>query len=285
MSTVREVFAGAGLVPNGCVPWGTPIPRSTPGVYVVATTDDPGDRAGFQVAPLDIAAVQQLLRVRPDACVDGIPATEESIAQRFSSMWVPGEPVVYIGLAGSSLAHRVQQFYATAIGARAPHAGGWPVKMLHLDQLWVHNSECSDPNTAEQAMSDAFTAGLTDEARAALIDPLAAVPFANLMVPAGRRKRHGLTGVKDSRVRPQKPPTPQPRHVAAPVVKASPSGTRLRTQIVTATDIAGGRIRVPSATKRLFPDQRAHVDVVLLGETVPGCRWDPRHGPTVNDPA
>lgn len=51
-----------------------------------------------------------------------------------------------------------------------------------------------------------------------------------------------------------------------------------RTQRVTAKDIAGGRIRVPRETKRLFPPERAQVRVDLHGHGL-DCRRDPKHGP------
>lgn len=51
-----------------------------------------------------------------------------------------------------------------------------------------------------------------------------------------------------------------------------------RTQRVTAKDIAGGRIRVPRETKRLFPQERTEVRVNLLGHQL-DCRWDPKDGP------
>jgi hypothetical protein len=133
-------------------------------------------------------------------------------------------------------------------------------------------------------MTLAFAAGLPDDGFAALIDRDAVVPFANLMIPGGRRKRHGLTGVKEARhaaapippVRPTIPPSPvvQAQLDSRPLVSRS----GLRTQNVTPADIGGGRIRVPSATKRAFPQGRAQINVDLLGELVIGCRWDPGFG-------
>jgi hypothetical protein len=46
---------------------------------------------------------------------------------------------------------------------------------------------------------------------------------------------------------------------------------------VTATDLVQGRIRMPNATKALFPDDKAPVVVRLRGVIVRG-RWNPRHG-------
>ena len=51
-----------------------------------------------------------------------------------------------------------------------------------------------------------------------------------------------------------------------------------RTQRVTKKDIAGGRIRVPRATKPIFPAERSRMTVELLGTSLE-CSWDPRFGP------
>ena len=200
------------------------------------------------------------------------------------TLWPKGEPIHYIGLAGTSLQARVAQFYATPLGAHAPHAGGWPIKMLgDLGDLWIHYAPCSDPNQAEIEMVDAFVAGIPATVALTLFDPLAPLPFANLMFPAGRRKRQGIAGVKvpkstssRSTTRPTQPalaPSPPPTH---------PTGARTRlagqTQRVTAADVAGGRIRVPRSGKNRFPAERCQLQVWIRDEAV-SCRWNPRMGP------
>ncbi|MEO7397340.1 MAG: hypothetical protein ABIW84_02130 [Ilumatobacteraceae bacterium] len=250
----------------------------------MATTDDVDDASGLVECPLDLAAVRGLLQVRPEARVDDVRATESTLAARLTSMWVAGEPVVYIGLAGTSLVYRIRQYYTTALGARAPHAGGWPVKMLESSRLWVHYAPCPDPTSTERELVSAFAAGLPSAVRAALIDVDAVVPFANLMVPGGRRKRHGLSGVKEARdaatpALADEPKTPAVLLAPArPELRLHPSGPALRTQNITPADVSGGRIRVPSATKRVFPRERSTIDVDLFGELVAGCRWDPGYG-------
>jgi len=51
-----------------------------------------------------------------------------------------------------------------------------------------------------------------------------------------------------------------------------------RTQRVTQSDLAAGRIRLPREAKRFFPSERGSVEVVLRGERLTG-RYDPRTGP------
>jgi hypothetical protein len=66
----------------------------------------------------------------------------------------------------------VGDYYKTPLGARRPHAGGWPLKTLSiLSELCVHYAPCADPNAAELTMLDAFIGGVSASSRAALRDP------------------------------------------------------------------------------------------------------------------
>ena len=47
--------------------------------------------------PLDLAAVNSLLEVRPETTIDGDQADAQQVANRLNAMWPAGEPVVYIG--------------------------------------------------------------------------------------------------------------------------------------------------------------------------------------------
>src|SRR5688572_27837198 len=51
--------------------------------------------------------------------------------------------------------------------------------------------------------------------------------------------------------------------------------------MITASDIASGRLRIPSSgsTKMLFPDEAGDVPIVLKGRALGTCRYDPRVGP------
>lgn len=121
---------------------------------------------------------------------------------RLASMWLPDETVVYVGLAGTSVASRVAAYYNTPLGARKPHAGGWPIKTLKIiDQLWVHFAPCRDPAGAEATMLCAFAAAVSDEARRNLHDPAVPIPFANLEISKSEQKKHGIRGALAARER------------------------------------------------------------------------------------
>jgi len=50
-------------------------------------------------------------------------------------------------------------------------------------------------------------------------------------------------------------------------------------QRVTAADRQDGRVRVPPPTKRCLPSVSGDISVVLRGEALGACHWDPRLGP------
>lgn len=279
MVSVDELFQRAGAERKGAVPWGCTVPLGEPGVYVVATTPHGDEQLGFEECLLDLQAVDGLLGARPEVTIDGAAADGRRLADRLRQMWVPGQPVVYIGLASRSVATRVGQFYKTALGARAPHAGGWPVKMLRPQCLWVHYGASSDPNAVEKEMIRTFIDSVPPGVRNSLIDPNLPLPYANLEFPNGPRKRHGLSGVKEPRVSGRT--RAQRHHVAPPApeaeaVAANPPFRGMRqTQNVTANDLAKGTLRLPRSAKDIFPRERAVVWLVLGSNRVQAS-WDPR---------
>lgn len=202
-STVDRLFDAAGVVRLGAVPWQFRVPSEAPGVYVVARTPDPALLVSGHAA-IDGAAVEQLLDTRAELLMDGQRPSLDALSQRLASMWLPDEPAIYIGRAGTSLEKRVGQFYSTRLGARSPHAGGWPIKCISdLSVTWVHFGECTDVKDAELKMLDAFISAVPPESRAGVLDPELPLPFANLefVDSAGRRriKRHGIKGAKAAR--------------------------------------------------------------------------------------
>lgn len=314
-SSVAEIFAAARAVPAGVVPWGTPPARPTEseapttGLYVVSLTDRPESAAGaLGDAPISAAAIDALLAVRPELTLDRARPTREQLAERLAAFWLPDEVIVYIGLAGprasrppeGEVAKRVGEYYKTPLGARSPHAGGWPLKTLScLNQLFVHFAYCGDVNTAEHDAIAKFAAKVSAATRAGLHDPLRLMPFANLEFPRGNPKDHGIRGARAPKAAggskltaaatsadaASAPPAPHaqaaPRHATEserrPAVRTVTP--HHRSQNVTAKDIEVGQVRIPiGATKRILPPARTDVRVVLRGRDLGVCRWDPRYG-------
>ena len=200
-STVADLFMAAGLAPAAPVVWGTTVAEQRAGVYVVALSKSAETPTGtFSACPLAEPALEEILAVRPELRIDGARPTLRDLALRLQALWLPDEVVLYVGLAGTSLRSRVRQYYVTPLGARRPHAGGWPLKTLGvLPQLWVYFAACPAPDLAEERMLDVFQANVSAASRAQLHDPALPLPFANLEAEKGRRKAHGIKGAREPR--------------------------------------------------------------------------------------
>jgi hypothetical protein len=223
-STVDAVFSAAELAPEGVVPWGTAVPQTDPGVYLVAFT-----RLAHAVALRNLPfqtsrdALRYLLDVRPELRIDQERPDVETLRERLEERWLGDEAIAYVGLAGTSLTKRVDAYYKTPLGARRPHAGGWPLKILsNLDEMYVHYAACADPDRAETTMLEAFRSATSPKSRRLLRDPDMAIPFANLELRKGQRKNHGITGAREPRRGPLAPRPPdqtedRSRQVARPL--------------------------------------------------------------------
>lgn len=304
-STVAEILIAAGAESAGVVPWGVqpalpdePLGFAT-GIYVVSLTDDPHSVDGsWFVASISVAAVAKLLDVRPELTLDGRRPNREQLAARLAGFWLPDEVVIYVGLAGprasrprqGEVARRVEEYYKTPLGARTPHAGGWPLKTLvSLSDLYVHYAYCRDVEIAEDACIRHFADHVSDATRERLYDPVRVMPFANLEFPRGNSKNHGIRGARaPGRTRPAQPATRMRRRQAARSSPAlSPPATSPTSAVVshhpsqkvTSRDIEVGQVRIPvGPTKAVLPRVRTDISVVLRGSELGSCRWDPGHG-------
>jgi hypothetical protein len=194
-STVAQVFTAARLEPAAAVCWGERVPEARAGVYAVALSADSAELKTLPVAPVSVAAVGELLAVRPELTLAGTRPSARALAERIASFWLADETILYIGLAGTSLRRRVRDYYKTPLGARRPHAGGWFIKSLaNLDERLVHFAPTDDPHAAENAMLGSFCSHVSEATLAGLRDPAHPFPFANLEWPAGARKAHGIKG-------------------------------------------------------------------------------------------
>ena len=186
--SVGELISEAGLSPTGVVRWGDRIPLDLPGVYVVASTSDLGDPVGLVGAYRhDPRALDALMKVCPSVTIDGRPASSHDVAERIGAFWIPETSILYVGLAGTSVQKRVDQYYGTRIGQRSPHAGGWWLKSLvNLEGLFVHYAAAEVPESAEAELLKFFAAAVPPSARQALHGSERIAPFANVAVKPGR---------------------------------------------------------------------------------------------------
>ena len=290
--SVSELLNHVGLVHGGVVSWGDPVPEARPGVYLVSSSADPLDSIGLidEYSP-NFDVLSQLKALIPDIAVDGLSASVEQIAQRLSQFWIPDTPILYIGLAGTSIRRRVNQYYSTKVGANSPHSGGWWLKtMTNLDDLYVHFAATIDSRAAEQRMIDTFADSVPTNVGQQLFDSERIAPFANVEVKKGRRKQHGLNNYKTAKgQRPQKakdllevrhlPSHVPPPTIAAPKSSSEPNAETLRVQSqrITAKDRLGNVLRIPVGSEHVFPSEDAALLVQYRGRQIPGA-WRVRYG-------
>src|SRR4051812_42101019 len=113
-STVAALFSASDLALAGPVRWGTPVPETRQGVYVVSLRDDVSSTAtAMSEPPLDRSALEHLLAVRPELRMNLARPDADDLVERIGGFWLPDEVVLYIGLAGQPLRRRVGQYYKT----------------------------------------------------------------------------------------------------------------------------------------------------------------------------
>jgi transcription elongation factor GreA len=255
------LLRAVGLLADGPVVWGRPLPHGGPGIFVVEL---PAPRA---TAPLELTRVGKWIERVDSFRLDGEPPTSRQVAARLGSFWLPSQPVLYVGATPVSVRGRVKALRETALGDRRPHAGGhWLHTLTGLGtaRIWWAATEAVEEY--EDAVFEAFAAGVPPDERAALHDTEVILPFANLRTPTGARKRTGLTGtLLAETVAPPPPATrivtlpdgdaegargepPEPRRRAAATTRArpaTPAGTRSASTPSAAAIRAAGRANEP----------------------------------------
>ena len=252
-----ELLRSVGLMADGPVTWGRPVPSAGPGIYIVEWPEP------LEGAPVELTLVGKWLERLPAMRLDGERPTSREVAARLHGFWLPNQTILYIGMTKASIGGRVGALYRTPLGDRKPHAGGHWLKTLRgLDRARIWWAQTTAAEEYEDALFSAFAAGVdaSPEAAPRLADRTVILPFANLQTATDVRKAHGLTGV----VEPPPPALPVPgttvvevpagsadgadeSAVVRPVVRRAPAG-RPPTEPSTAT--AGG-LRGPAAREDL----------------------------------
>ena len=201
--SAAALLSGVGLMADGPIVWGRPVPARGPGVYVVELP------APLPKPPIELAKVGKWIERVPSLRLDGERPTSKALAARIASFWLPGEVVLYVGMSAVSLGGRVAAYYQTPLGDRRPHAGGhWLKTFERLDGLRIWWAETAAAEEYEDAVLSALADGVDAATRAGLPDHEVVLPFANLQAATGERKRHGITGAVLVESEPAKaPPT------------------------------------------------------------------------------
>jgi len=236
MTTERSaagLLRAVGLLPDGPVVWGRPVPTTGAGVFVIELAEPRPS------APLELARIGKWIERVPELRLDGERPTSKVVAARLAAFWLPSEPVLYIGTSEHSISRRVAAIGATALGDRRPYSGGHWLHALRMPagaRVWWAATPAVEEY--EDALLAEFAAGVADAERAALPDRDVVLPFANLRQVTGGRKATGLTG--SLLPEPVEAPRPPTRVVVVPDGDAegadgSPAPKRGRAPAKTAT--------------------------------------------------
>lgn len=243
-----DLLRSIGLLADGPVRWGQPVPARGSGLYVVELG------APLAAAPLELAKVGKWLERLPDLRLDGKHPTSRVLTARLASLWWPDTTVLYAGATDRSTGGRVAALVAHAPGERQPHADGqWLHLLPSLDRfgarIWWALTDA--PEEYLDAFFDAFAAGRQgrpDRPAGAL-----ALPWANTRRPTGERQVHGITGA----VLPAPATVPEPvRRVvelppgAAEGTEIEARGTGTTRRAPTTPPPAGARRTGPAAGDR-----------------------------------
>ena len=197
-----DLLRAVGLMPDGPAVLGRPTPARGPGVYVVELA------APLARAPIDLSIVGAWIERVPTLHLDDERPTGKALAARLGAFWVPSSPVLFIGSSDAGIGGRIGALNQHVLGDRRPHAVSQWLKTLRAPELRVWWANTTAPEEYEDALLNAFAAGLVPAEREALFDPDVVLPFANLRTTTGDRKRTGISGsvLVEDEARPR-PPT------------------------------------------------------------------------------
>ena len=182
-----ELLREVGLLADGPVVWGRPVPAKTAGVFVIELSEP------RPVAPIELTRIGKWLERVPDLRLGGERPSSRSLAARLAAFWIPSARILYIGSTDGSIGGRVEAIRNTPLGDRRPHSGGhWLHTLTALDRTRIWWSRTDAVEEYEDALLSAFAAAVPDAERARLPDTSVVLPFANLRTATGERKATGL---------------------------------------------------------------------------------------------
>jgi transcription elongation factor GreA len=201
-----DLLRSVGLLADGPVRWGSPVRSTRPGVYLIELPEP------LPRAPIDLSPVGTWIERVPTLELDGHRPTGKELAQRLGGFWLADQVVLYVGSTDGSIGRRIDELVRTPLGDPAPYPDGrWLKTLRGLEQARVWWAETDAPEEYEDALLEAFAAAVDPASVETLHDPTVVVPFANMAIPTGLTKDHGITG--DLRTVPAEPAPPEQRRL------------------------------------------------------------------------
>jgi transcription elongation factor GreA len=198
-----ELFRDVGLLADGPVILGRPIPARGGGVFVIELP------APLPTAPIELTRVGKWIERVPGLRLDGGRPTSRALAARLARFWIPSTAVLFVGAVEGSISGRLAAMAQTPLGERRPSASGhwlWALGGLDRARVWWAATEAVEEY--EDALLGAFAGHVPAAEAAALHDSTVVLPFANLRTPTGERKATGLSGsLPPAEASPVVPPT------------------------------------------------------------------------------
>jgi transcription elongation factor GreA len=183
-----DLFREVGLLADGPVVWGRPVGARGGGIFIVEL---PVPRS---TAPIELTTIGKWLEHVPDLRLDGVRPTSRTLAARLAKFWLPSARVLYVGSTEGSIGGRVEAIRATVLGDRRPHSGGhWLHVLSGLDRARVWWARTDAIEEYEDAVLEAFAAGVPATERERVPGASVVLPFANLRTVTGERKPTGLS--------------------------------------------------------------------------------------------
>jgi transcription elongation factor GreA len=184
-----DLLRSVGLLADGPVVWGRPLPARRAGVFLVEL---PEPRPS---APIELTRIGKWLEHVPDLRLDGARPSSRALAARLAAFWIPSARVLYVGSTEGSIGGRIEAIRNTSLGDRRPHAGGhWLHALTGLERARVWWAATDALEEYEDALFGAFAASVPASERLALPDQAVILPFANLRAATGERKATGISG-------------------------------------------------------------------------------------------
>jgi transcription elongation factor GreA len=184
-----SLLRSVGLLVDGPGQWGRPIPAPGPGVFIVELA------APLANAPIELTRIGKWIERVETLRLDGARPISKALAARLAAAWLPSQTILYIGASDVSVRRRLSAMSETELGDRRPYPGGYWLKTLRgLDSMRIWWASTTATEEYEDALLEAFAAGVPDAERAGLTDHDIVLPFANLRRGTGARKSTGLTG-------------------------------------------------------------------------------------------